>query len=232
MSIVPYLKDNSYFSSPLHPARAQPTEHPLDPHNDLVPPAMVPSINPQPNGSLPSNFQRRYFSINTKDINKYHKEKLKKWIRVYEKVLGTCYRRIREHVIHDQFFCFYQVPEFIPGYPVFNMTECTFFLLRKLGQSGFTVNYIPPNVIHIRWPRPAECKAIQPPPVPAPRTLPPPIYTRPDTRTGNAGLITADPRPAPESISSNTFNSTIAPNAGSDRAVTYGKNMEEQFLFR
>ena len=92
-----------------------------------------------------------YFSLSVDDINTFHKEKIKKWIKVYEKVLGNCYRKVREYVLRDQQFCFFPVPEYLPGFPLFNITHCTFFLIKKLNAGGFQTKFIPPNVIYIHW---------------------------------------------------------------------------------
>lgn len=125
-------------------------ECPLDPKNDLLPPGYTAPFNDMKFGP-PEQTMKRYFSLTVDDINTFHKEKIKKWIKVYEKVLGHCYRKVREHVLRDQQFCFFPVPEYLPGFPLFNITHCTFFLIRKLNHGGFQTKFIPPNVIYIHW---------------------------------------------------------------------------------
>jgi hypothetical protein len=125
-------------------------ECPLDPKNDLLPPAFVSPLSDMKLGP-PEQNMKRYFSLSVNDINTFHKEKIKKWIKVYEKVLGHCYRKVREHVLRDQQFCFFPVPEYLAGFPLFNITHCTFFLIKKLNQGGFQTKFIPPNVIYIHW---------------------------------------------------------------------------------
>ena len=99
----------------------------------------------------PEQTVKRYFSLTVDDIDMFHKDKIKKWIKVYEKVLGYCFRKIREHVLRDQKFCFFPVPEYLPGFPLYNITHCTLFIVKKLNQAGFKTKYIPPNVIYIFW---------------------------------------------------------------------------------
>ena len=125
-------------------------ECPLDPKNDLLPPAYVSPLSDMKLGP-PEQTMKRYFSLSVNDINTFHKEKIKKWIKVYEKVLGNCYRKVRDHVLRDQQFCFFPVPEYLPGFPLFNITHCTFFIIKKLNQGGFQTKFIPPNMIYIHW---------------------------------------------------------------------------------
>lgn len=126
------------------------TECPIDPKNDLMPPGFTSPLNDMKFGP-PEQTAKRYFSLTVDDIDSFHKEKIKKWIKVYEKVLGHCFRKVREHVLRDQKFCFFPVPEYLPGFPLYNITHCTFFIIKKLNQAKFMTNYIPPNVIYIYW---------------------------------------------------------------------------------
>jgi len=137
-------------SNPLVPSYAPRTECPIDPRNDLLPPAYTSPLIDMKFGP-PEQTVKRYFSLTVDDIDTFHKEKIKKWIKVYEKVLGHCFRKVREHVLRDQKFCFFPVPEYLAGFPLYNITHCTCFIIKKLKQAGFKTKFIPPNVIYIVW---------------------------------------------------------------------------------
>lgn len=137
-------------SNPFVPQYAPKTECPIDLKNDLLPPAYTSPLIDMKFGP-PEQTVKRYFSLTVDDIDMFHKDKIKKWIKVYEKVLGYCFRKIREHVLRDQKFCFFPVPEYLPGFPLYNITHCTLFIIKKLNQAGFKTKYIPPNVIYIFW---------------------------------------------------------------------------------
>jgi hypothetical protein len=137
-------------SNPLVPSFSPKTECPVDPRNDLLPPGYVSPLIDMKFGP-PEQTIKRYFSINVNDIENFHKEKIKKWIKVYEKVLGNCYRKIREHAMRDQKYCFFSVPEYIAGFPLFNITHCVCFIIKKLNQAGFQTKLISPNIIYIHW---------------------------------------------------------------------------------
>ncbi len=148
-----YSNNNNTFgsiSNPMVSSFAPRSECPIDPKNDLLPPAYSSPLVDMKFGP-PEQTVKRYFSFTTNDIDSFHKEKIKKWIKVYEKVLGHCFRKLREHVLRDQKFCFFPVPEYLPGFPLFNITHCTCFIIKKLKQANFRTKFIPPNVIYINW---------------------------------------------------------------------------------
>ena len=41
--------------------------------------------------------------------------------------------------------------ESIPGYPLFNMTECVLYLLNILQERGFSCRYVDGYIIYITW---------------------------------------------------------------------------------
>ena len=137
-------------SNPIAQSFSPKTECPIDPHNDLLPPGYSSPFIDMKFGP-PEQTLKRYFSITVDDIESFNKDKIKKWIKVYEKVLGNCYRKIREHVLRDQKYCFFPIPEYIPGFPLFNITHCACFVIKKLNQAGFQTRFIPPNILYIYW---------------------------------------------------------------------------------
>ena len=160
MSLIPLDSSNQislysdnkmgWISNPMVPSFSPKTECPIDPRNDLLPPGFTSPFIDMKMGP-PEQTIKRYFSLTVDDIESFHKEKIKKWIKVYEKVLGNSYRKIREHVIRDQSYCFFPIPEYIAGFPLFNITHCAFFIIKKLNQAGFQTKYIPPNILYVHW---------------------------------------------------------------------------------
>lgn len=214
---------------------SQARDYPLDPYNDLVPPGTVTLDELKTNDEL---IKRRYFSISLEDIDTYQKEKVKNWIKVYEKVLGDCYRRIRDHVLHDQTFCFFSVPEYIPGFPIFNLTHCTCFIMRKLRQAKFSVQYFPPNILYISWP--LERQSLQmiappPPPVATPSAIrltdEKPVFLRyPPSQLARPAPVApvAPPMPPAPQQKQETASSTLN---RSSRANWFAQQEEDTFLF-
>ncbi len=93
----------------------------------------------------------RKFSYSIQDIHKTQKEKDKQRLRIYEKILSKCFKRIKELSLHEETYCFFQLPEYIPGSPLYNMTECVIFILNSLKDKGFNARYVDPFMIFIVW---------------------------------------------------------------------------------
>ncbi len=93
----------------------------------------------------------RKFSYSVQDIHKYQKEKDKQRLRIYEKILSKCFKKIKELSLHEETYCFFPLPEYIPGSPLYNMTECVIFLLNSLKEKGFNARYVDPFMIFIVW---------------------------------------------------------------------------------
>ena len=72
-------------------------------------------------------------------------------IKIYEKISSKCFNKIKETSNNEVNYCFFQIPEYIPGYPIFNMTECALYLLEILYQKGFKAKYCDKYLIFITW---------------------------------------------------------------------------------
>lgn len=69
----------------------------------------------------------------------------------FEKVLEQCFVFIKKHADKDVTFCFYEVPDFIIGYPLFDLNECIAFIMEKLRSNDFIVRYFFPRILYISW---------------------------------------------------------------------------------
>lgn len=83
-----------------------------------------------------------YKSIDTKNQNKK---------KTFEQVLDRVHSKIKLAAKNDHYACFYPVPEFIIGIPLYNITECIEYLISALKDNGFFIRFIYPNNIYISW---------------------------------------------------------------------------------
>lgn len=230
---------------PLIPSFSPPSDFPLDPNNDLIPPAYSAALVGTMARDPPEVVRKRYFSLTMSDINYFQKERMKKWIKVYEKVLGMCFKKIREHVIHDELWCMFNVPEYISGFPIFNIVHCCAFIIRKLRQAGFKCDYIKPNIITIFWStsyspqqqhpfQPMAQPVHQPQPQAQPRPQPQHPHPHPQPQQGRGGddsdvhfvmLKPIDPILLPKPLA------PAAPKQTQPRRKAFGGQKEEPFLF-
>ena len=70
----------------------------------------------------------------------------------YDEVLRRCHHRIKLTSENENYcFCFYTVPTYIYGIPLYDQTSCILYLINNLIENGFDVKYTHPNLIYISW---------------------------------------------------------------------------------
>jgi hypothetical protein len=107
------------------------------------------------------------------ELNKQLENKKKRSKQVFEKVLEACDRRIKNAVDVRAYECIFTVPRFVLGFPLYDLSECLEFVLRKLVAHGFITQVLEDQrSVHISW---NVDKKKPPPPPPASRlpSLPP-----------------------------------------------------------
>lgn len=88
------------------------------------------------------NIFELYKSINDKKASK---------ITHFEQVLYKCHAKIKLAARNNHFACFFEVPEFVIGIPLFNVTECITYIITSLKDNGFVIKYVYPKTIYISW---------------------------------------------------------------------------------
>lgn len=74
-------------------------------------------------------------------------------LALYNKLLNRIHVRIKTTARQktDEQFCWYVVPEIMIGVPKYDQGGCIAYLVDKLKENGFAVNYIHPNTLMISW---------------------------------------------------------------------------------
>jgi hypothetical protein len=80
---------------------------------------------------------------------KYEKE-LKR-MEIYDNVLVKCHKRIKYYSQYERTYCFFQIPEFIFGVPLYNINDMKKYIINSLKSNGFQIMYIDPNWLFINW---------------------------------------------------------------------------------
>lgn len=78
-------------------------------------------------------------------------EKTLKRLEIYDSVLVKCHKRIQYNSKLERTYCFYQIPEFIFGVPIYNKDEMRKYIINSLNNNGFQIMYIEPNWLFINW---------------------------------------------------------------------------------
>mgnify|MGYP005990722871 CR=1 FL=1 len=98
------------------------------------------------------------FSIDS--LHKAKRDKLKNDKKVYKVVLKKCFGKIKyTHANTKIEHCYYQVPEFVYGYPPVDVKRCTIYLMVELRKRGFSCEYTPKTInynqeicfVYISW---------------------------------------------------------------------------------
>ena len=53
--------------------------------------------------------------------------------------------------MNEKTFCFFQIPEFIIGVPLYNIEDLKEYLMKSLQKDGFQYMYVDPNWLFVTW---------------------------------------------------------------------------------
>jgi hypothetical protein len=91
------------------------------------------------------------YRLNIHDVQRRMHEKSEKKVQCYEKILAFCHKRILSNVEREHTKCVFEFPEYVIGFPLFDMNACMEHCKRHLISSGFLVHYHFPNKFYISW---------------------------------------------------------------------------------
>ena len=90
-------------------------------------------------------------SLDIKDLYSTINEKTIKRLEIYDNVLVKCHKRIKYNSSLERTYCFFQIPEFIIGVPLYNVSDLRNYIINSLKRNGFHIVYIDPNWLYISW---------------------------------------------------------------------------------
>lgn len=89
--------------------------------------------------------------IYANDLKKISIEKNSKRYKTYDKIIEKIVIRIKIIAANGLNNFSYEIPQFIPGLPLYNIQNCAEYIIIKLQEHGFNVQYNPPNRLFISW---------------------------------------------------------------------------------
>lgn len=89
--------------------------------------------------------------LNVTSLNNIRDQKLINKFEIYSKVLQKCHHRILISSNKGDTNCFYVIPEYIFGIPMYDTLSCAQYIVTKLKKNGLRVIYTYPNLIYISW---------------------------------------------------------------------------------
>jgi hypothetical protein len=97
-----------------------------------------------------------YKDITMKQINIFElqnsvskKKELRK--RVFITILNKCHAKIKEAAKNELYLCYYEVPRYVIGLPLYNLEDCIKFIINQLVDNGFVVEKVLNSCIVISW---------------------------------------------------------------------------------
>lgn len=71
---------------------------------------------------------------------------------IFNIVLNKCIEKIVYTNRHtDKTFVIFEVPKILIGYPMYDMRSCILFLINRLTQNGYLIEFIDPFYLYIDW---------------------------------------------------------------------------------
>ena len=91
--------------------------------------------------------------ININELFNDQSKKEKHKEEIYDNVLKQCHKKILRAAKLNPYnnCCFYIIPKFIYGIPLYNLDKCINYLVVNLSKNGFKINYTHPNLLIISW---------------------------------------------------------------------------------
>ena len=90
-------------------------------------------------------------SLNINDLYKTSDKKNEIRFRIFDNILKKIHIRIKNSASNEKMFCFYQIPEFIIGVPLYDTNELKKYLINSLEKDRFKLLYVEPNWLFISW---------------------------------------------------------------------------------
>ena len=90
-------------------------------------------------------------SLNISNLYETMWERNMKRYEKFDDILKKVHNRIKYNAKNEKTHCFFQIPEFIIGVPLYNIEDLKNYLMDSLKKDGFKLIYIDPNWLFITW---------------------------------------------------------------------------------
>ena len=102
-------------------------------------------------------------SLNIDDLYENKNSKHLRRLEQFDGILKKVHMRIKASKKKKKMHCFYQIPEFIIGVPLYNVNELKQYIMNSLKKNGFNLLYVDPNWLFISWEEKKKNKVLKPP---------------------------------------------------------------------
>ena len=95
--------------------------------------------------------EEKNHQINIDSLHETNKKRDDLKLKTFQHVLELCHNKIKLVAQTGTTICWYAVPEIMAGYPLYDIEECSEWLLEKLLGENLQVDYYKPNLFLISW---------------------------------------------------------------------------------
>lgn len=89
--------------------------------------------------------------LNIMDLHRQMNKREERMTDCYQKALERCHKKIARCNEQKLQNCFFQVPEYMMGCPLYDLNKCMTYVMDELRANGFYIQYYFPNYIYISW---------------------------------------------------------------------------------
>ena len=69
----------------------------------------------------------------------------------FDKVFLKIEKKIVLSSAANYYYCWYSIPEFIVGLPMYSLKECKEYIENRLKNDGFETEFFEPNILLVKW---------------------------------------------------------------------------------
>ena len=89
--------------------------------------------------------------VKAEDLIKNQQEREKIKFKTFSKIYNNIEKKISLASTSDFYYIWYEIPEFIIGFPLYNLEECKTYIIKQIKNNGFTIEEFDENIILITW---------------------------------------------------------------------------------
>jgi hypothetical protein len=89
--------------------------------------------------------------VKAQDLINSQKEREKIKYKTFSKIYSNIEKKINLASASNFYYTWYEIPEFIIGYPLYNVNECKVNVIKQIKDNGFDIEEFEKNIILIKW---------------------------------------------------------------------------------
>ena len=89
--------------------------------------------------------------VKAQDLINSQKEREKIKYKTFSKIYSNIEKKIKLASSSNFYYIWYEIPEFIIGFPLYNLDECKKVVIKELKKNDFDIEEFKSNLILVKW---------------------------------------------------------------------------------